>query len=294
MNLYLLLPLFLLLSCAGSKEKQDLNQLENGIRDLMQGVEGDFGLAFRLLDDSGKELFINEKEVFHAASTMKTPVMIELFKQSAAGKFSLQDSILIRNEFKSILDGSAYSMDLGVDSQEALYSRIGEKGSRYELMYQMIIKSSNLATNILIEEVGAENVTQTMRDLGALDIQVLRGVEDLKAFEAGLSNTTTALDMMLIMEAIAKGKVVGSGNMMEILSDQHFNGLIPKYLPKTAKIAHKTGSITGVQHDAAIVDLVNGKRYVLVILSKNLKDEEVGKESIAKISQLIYTYVVEQ
>ncbi len=290
--MYLLVPMLLSLSCGGPKEKQELNQLEKDIQDLMQGVEGEFGLAFRLLDDSDKELFINEKEVFHAASTMKTPVMIELFKQSATGKFSLQDSIPIRNEFKSIMDGSTYSMDLGVDSQEALYSRIAKKGSIYELMYQMIVKSSNLATNILIEKVGAENVTQTMRDLGAQDIQVLRGVEDLKAFEAGLSNTTTAFDMMLVMEAIAKGKVHGSDNMIEILSDQHFNGLIPKYLPKTIKIAHKTGAITGVQHDAAIVDFSNGESYVLVILSKNLKNEELGKETIAKISQLIYTHVV--
>ena len=294
MKLYLLLPILLLLSCSGPKKKSELNQLESEIRNLMQATEGDFGLAFRLLDDSGKELLINEKEVFHAASTMKTPVMIELFKQSAAGNFSLQDSILIRNRFKSILDGSTYSMDLGVDSQEALYRRIGEKGTIYELMYQMIINSSNLATNILIEEVDATNVTQTMRDLGAQDIQVLRGVEDLKAFEAGLSNTTTALDMMLIMEAIAKDKVVGSENMMEILSDQHFNELIPKHLPKTVKIAHKTGSITGVQHDAAILELSDGSRYVLVILSKNLVDEDAGKDSIAKISQLIYTYVADQ
>jgi beta-lactamase class A len=289
----LILFLLLLLSCTPAKEDNQLKQLEDEILSLMDSVEGDFGLAFRLLDDTDKELFINEKEVFHAASTMKTPVMIELFKQEKAGNFSLQDSILIRNEFKSILDGSTFSMDLSVDSQEALYSRIGEKGSIYELMYEMIVNSSNLATNLLIEMVAAENVNQTMRDLGANDIQVLRGVEDLKAYDAGLSNTTTALDMMLVMEAIAENKVIGAKNMMEILSDQHFNGLIPKYLPKTAKVAHKTGSITGVQHDAAIVDLEDGSRYVLVVLSKNLQDEEAGKACIARVSQLIYAYVTE-
>ena len=291
MKIHLLFPLLLLIACSQAKEKQRLTQLEEEIRKLMNETEGDFALAFRSVDGEESELFFNEKETFHAASTMKTPVMVALFEQEAAGKFSLQDSILIRNSFKSILDGSTYQMDLGVDSQEALYKRIGENATLYELMYEMIVRSSNLATNILIEKVGAKNVTQLMRELGAEDIQVLRGVEDLKAYDAGLSNTTTALDMMLIMEAIAKHKVAGSQKMIDILSDQHFNDLIPKYLPKEVKIAHKTGAITGVQHDAAIVELPDGNRYVLVILSKNLTDEKAGKECIAKISQMIYNNI---
>ncbi|WP_339905289.1 serine hydrolase, partial [uncultured Cyclobacterium sp.] len=240
MKIHLLIPLVLLLSCNYGNEEKKLTQLEEEIKMLINETEGDFALAFRSLDGDENELFLNEKESFHAASTMKTPVMIALLEQEAAGKFSLQDSVMIRNSFKSILDGSLYKMDLGVDSQEALYQRIGEKASLYELMYEMIVRSSNLATNILIEKVGAANVTQLMRELGAEDIQILRGVEDLKAYDAGLSNTTTALDMMLVMEAIARRKVVGSQNMMQILSDQHFNDLIPKYLPKEVKIAHKT------------------------------------------------------
>jgi beta-lactamase class A len=293
MKTSLLFPLILLFACSGPAEKSGLSALEDDIRSLMQATEGDFALAFRMLDDSGRQLLINETEVFHAASTMKTPVMIELFKQAAAGEFSLQDSILIVNEFKSIVDGSTFRMDLGVDSQEGLYERIGEKASLYELMYQMIIKSSNLATNILIDRVGAKNVTQTMRGLGAEDIQVLRGVEDLKAFDAGLSNSTTALDMLQIMEAIARGKVEGSREMVKILSDQYFKDLIPNLLPADVKIAHKTGSITGVQHDTAILELPNGTRYVLVILSKNLTDVPAGKEAIARMSRLIYDYVSE-
>jgi len=297
MKSILMLPLLAFLSCSGSMQKYDLDNLEQEICALMDTTEGDFGLAFRLLDDSGKELLINEKEVFHAASTMKTPIMIEIYKQEREGAFSLDDSVLIHNTFRSIVDGSSFSMDLSVDSQEGLYQRIGQKATIYELMYQMIIKSSNLATNILIDRVGSKNVTQTMRDLGAEDIEVLRGVEDLKAFDAGLSNTTNALDMLRIMEAIATDEAVdkeASQEMLGILYDQHYNDLIPKLLPKTVKIAHKTGSITGVQHDAAIVELADGSRYVLVILSKNLVDEDAGKDCIAKISLLIYTYVADQ
>jgi beta-lactamase class A len=288
---------FLTTSCNtnSSSTESGVKNLEIAILGNLSEIEGDFAIAFRNLSDSSQQLLINEKDVFHAASTMKTPVMIEVYKQAAEGNFELNDSIPIINEFRSILDGSLYSMDLGVDSQEELYKQIGQKTTIYELMYQMIIKSSNLATNILIEEVDAKKVTQTMRSLGAADIEVLRGVEDQKAYDAGMSNTVTAFDLMVIMEAIARGKAVSSeasSQMVKILSDQFFKDLIPKYLPEGVKVAHKTGSITGVQHDSAIVELPNGNRYVLVILSKNLKDVPAGKEAIAQISKLIYEYVI--
>ncbi|SHN29749.1 beta-lactamase class A [Cyclobacterium lianum] len=293
-KLILLLTGLLFFGCGQQKQQGTIGDLEAAIQDIVEDTAGDFAVAFKLLDGSGLQVLIHEKEVFHAASTMKTPVMIEIFRQVHAGKMALEDSVLILNEFKSIVDGSPYSMDLGVDSQEELYGRVGQQATVYELMYQMIIKSSNLATNILIEKVGAENVTKTMRDLGAADIQVLRGVEDLKAFDAGLSNTTTALDMMLIMEAIATGEAVGqeeSRQMMDILYDQYYKDLIPKLLPDEVKIAHKTGSITGVQHDAAILTLPGGTSYVLVILSKNLSDVAAGKKAINEISKLIYDFV---
>jgi len=293
-KIILIITVLCCFACGEQQETASLEAMEKDIQTIIEDTPGDFGIAFKLLDDSGSQLLINEKEVFHAASTMKTPVMIEIYKQAGSGQIALDDSVLILNEFKSIVDGSPYSMDLGVDSQEGLYERIGKKATVYELMYQMIIKSSNLATNILIERVGAENVTQTMRELGAADIQVLRGVEDLKAFDAGLSNTTTALDMMLIMKAIATGEAVGqeeSRQMMDILYDQYYKDLIPKLLPETVKIAHKTGAITGVQHDTAILTLPDGRSYVLVILTKNLTDLAAGKQAIAEISKLIYDFV---
>jgi beta-lactamase class A len=130
-----------------------------------------------------------------------------------------------------------------------------------ELMYQMITKSSNLATNIIIELVDAKKVTATMRELGAPDIEVLRGVEDLKAYNQGLSNSTTAYDLMKIFEAIGTEKIISEkacAEMMTVLFDQHFNEIIPAQLPTNVKVAHKTGSITGVQHDSGIVVLANG------------------------------------
>ncbi|MCB0838715.1 MAG: serine hydrolase [Bacteroidetes bacterium] len=281
------------LGCNQNKP-QNLAELETAIQAKFASVEGDYALAFLLLGDEEKEILINEHKEFHAASTMKTPVMIELYQQAYDGKVNLDDSILVKNSFYSIVDSSEYEMDLNEDSGERMYQYIGEKLPVRELMYDMIVYSSNLATNILIELVDAKKVTQTMRQLGAEDIQVLRGVEDIKAFEQGLSNTTTAMDLLKIYEGLAKERVVSqvaSKDMIEILKQQHFKDVIPAKLPKDVEVAHKTGWITGVRHDSGIVYLPEGQKYVLVILSKNIQDDKAALKMMTEVSRMIYEFV---
>src|SRR6478609_920062 len=256
--------------------------------------KGMFALAFTDLQTK-EQIVWNGSETFHAASTMKTPVMIEVFKQVAAGKFSLSDSVWVKNEFKSIVDGSLYKLDAADDSQQELYKLVGTKLPLSELVYQMIILSSNLATNIIMEMLDGKKVTQTMRDLGAKDIMVLRGVEDSKAFAKGLNNSTTAYDLMLIFQQMAEGKIINQkacDEMIRILLDQKHNTVIPALLPKEVKVAHKTGSITGVHHDSGIVFLPDGRKYVLVILSKNLENADTATVSMAKVSEMIYQYMI--
>jgi beta-lactamase class A len=257
---------------------------------------GVFAVAFKDLS-TGEQILINEKENFHAASTMKTPVMIEVYKQAAEGKFSMDDSVILRNEFKSIVDSSHFSLSPDDDSEKELYNHIGEKRTLSALVYDMIIVSSNLATNTIIEKVNAQQVTQTMRSLGADNIQVLRGVEDSKAFEKGLSNTTTARDLMIIFDHMANGKAVNmdaSQSMIRILLDQQFNDIIPARLPKTVKVAHKTGDITGVRHDSGIVFLPDGRKYVLVLLSKKLENPDAGIAAMAEVSELLYKFMTQE
>ncbi|WP_306550069.1 serine hydrolase [Daejeonella sp.] len=269
-----------------------LNNLKKKISSELTKNKGTFAVAYKDLS-SGEELLINEKISFHAASTMKTPVLIEAYKQAAAGKFQIQDSILVKNEFKSIVDRSLYSLDAKDDSEVDLYTKENKKVKIYDLLYLMIIKSSNLATNLIIDLVGAKNANNTMQEMGASDIQVLRGVEDTKAYRKGLNNTTTAYDQMLIFSEMANGKIVSqesSDAMINILLDQKFNDKIPAKLPKDVKVAHKTGWITGVNHDAGIVFLPDGRKYVLVLLSKDLEDDQAAVQSMAKVSRMIYQY----
>jgi len=268
-------------------------QLKKDITKELEQTKGEFAVAFKDLQ-TGEEILINDKEFFHAASTMKTPVMIEVFKQAAEGKFSLNDSITIKNEFKSIIDSSTYQLDSADDSEKELYKQIGQKRKLSDLVYDMIIVSSNLATNMIIELVDAKEVTKSMRRLGANDIEVLRGVEDSKAYAAGMNNRVTAFDLMLIFEQIANEKAVNkdaSDQMIKILLDQQFNDIIPARLPKEVKVAHKTGWITGLHHDSGIVFLPDGRKYVLVLLSRKLEDEKKGIEAMAKVSEMIYKYV---
>jgi beta-lactamase class A len=277
----------------GFSQASSIQDLEAAIRKECSRSPGTFAVAFRELERPGRTLLIQEKEPFHAASTMKTPVMAEVYRQAKAGKFRMEDSLVVKNEFKSIVDGSPFSLNIGDDSEEALYGKIGQKAAIYDLVYDMIIYSSNLATNIVIELVDAREVTRMLRTLGIMNMQVLRGVEDTKAFQQGKNNTTTAYDLMLLFEQIAKGKPAGkkaSKAMMDILLDQKFKDAIPAKLPADVKVAHKTGWITRVRHDSGIVFLPDGRRYVLVLLSKQWESDELATEIMANVSRMIYDF----
>ena len=170
---------------------------------------------------------------------------------------------------------------------------VGSRVTVRELIDRMITRSSNLATNALIELAGATRANATAHALGAKNIRVLRGVEDGKAFSAGLNNTTTARDLATLMEAIETERAASPAScaaMRDVLLRQEFNGEIPAGLPKGTKVAHKTGFITGVLHDAAIVYPAGRRPYVLVVLTRGIPEQAVARQLIADISRLVYVY----
>jgi beta-lactamase class A len=230
---------------------------------------------------------------FHAASTMKVPVMIELFRRADAGAIALDQGVLLVNQFGSIVDGSPYALDAGDDSDSTLYARVGTRVSMRELLERMIERSSNLATNTLIAIVGAANTNATAHALGASRIQVRRGVEDGKAFQAGLNNTTTAADLATLMLAIERGRAASPAScsaMRDILLRQEFSEEIPAGLPPGTPVAHKTGWITGTRHDAAVVYPPGGTPYVLVVLTSGIADDQSARTLIADISRMTWEF----
>ncbi|HEV8398432.1 MAG TPA: serine hydrolase [Gemmatimonadales bacterium] len=252
------------------------------------------GVYFRDLTTRDSVL-VGARRRFHAASTMKVPVMIQLFRDRDAHRLSLDDSIAVTNLFKSIVDSSPYQLDKGDDSDSTLYLRVGGKASIRELVELMETVSSNLATNILIAQVGAPRANATAHELGADSILVLRGVEDGKAYRAGRNNTTTARDLGVLMAAIAQNRAASAAacrEMLEILGRQHFKEGIPAGLPENVRVYHKTGWVGKlVYHDAAIVELPGGRRYVLVVLTGGIEKDEDAYKVVSDISQMIYEVI---
>jgi beta-lactamase class A len=262
--------------------------LEAELRSAIAASGAEVAVAFRTLDGR-TELFIDADKPFHAASTMKVPVMIELFRQAHAGTLSLDDPLPIRNEFHSIVDGSPYSLSEGDDSDKEVYAALGKTMTLGQLCEAMITVSSNFAANLLIERLGVQNIRSTVTKLGADGMQVLRGVEDQKAFDKGMNNTTTARGLLVLFEKLGQGKAIGQtadNSMIEVLERQKFNDAIPAGLPTGTVVAHKTGSITRINHDAGVV---YAKRpYVLVLLVRGMQEEKQSAELMARLSKAVY------
>jgi beta-lactamase class A len=144
----------------------------DGQQRIIKDSAADVAVAFRTLDEPAgapprQELLIQPDVEFHAASTMKVPVMIELFRQARAGLAKLDEPLLVKNEFASIVDGSQYALSVGDDSDADVYKRVGQTMTLLDLCEPMITVSSNFATNLLIQRLGAANIQRTVDGLGA-------------------------------------------------------------------------------------------------------------------------------
>jgi beta-lactamase class A len=248
----------------------------------------DVAVAFRTLDGR-TEWLLRVDEPFHAASTMKVAVLIELYHQVRQGRIRLDEALRVRNEFHSLVDGSPYVLNPDDDSETELYQVVGATRTVEGLSELMITVSSNLATNILMDRLGVDSIRAGVHALGADGMDVRRDLEDTKAFRQGLNNTTTARALLQLMGAIARGQAVdkeSSRRMIEVLERQTFNDGIPAGLPPGTRVAHKTGEITRIQHDAAIV--FAPRPFVLVILTRGLDDASQGSALIATITRELY------
>jgi beta-lactamase class A len=274
---------------------RDASRVTAAIDSLAAAAGAEVSVYYRSLDAAHGEddgLRVRADVRMHAASTMKVPVLLQLYLDHETGRLSLDDSLEVRTGFRSIVDGSPYELDRTADSDSTLYDHAGEPRPLRELARLMIARSSNLATNLLIDLVDARRVTATMRSLGADSIDVLRGVEDLPAFEAGLNNTTTARDLGILFEALGRGRIASEASRREILGileQQEFRDKIPAGLPAGVRVANKTGWITGISHDAALVFPPARAPYVLVVLTRGA-EAEAAERLIAGVSRLVWEH----
>ncbi len=238
-----------------------------------------------------REIVHRPDAAYHPASTVKTCVMMEAFHQAAQGEFSLDDTLVVKNRFHSIADGSIFSLRPEDDGETDLYNHLRKRLPIRDLIVRMITRSSNLATNLIIEKISGRRVTQFMFELGVPDLLVLRGPEDNRAYAAGMNNSATARGLMKILVSLAEGKVVSpsaSEEMVGILKQQRFNEGIPARLPLGVDVAHKTGWNEMMYHDMAIVYPPERDPYVLVVLTSGMREGDEAPAFVAELSSIVY------
>ncbi|MFX4273400.1 serine hydrolase [Propionibacteriaceae bacterium Y1685] len=241
---------------------------------------------------TGEPTFTHRAEETHyAASTIKVPLVLAALGEAEAGRLDLDAPVLIKNLFTSVKDGSPFQMDDSEDSDQEPWSRIGATAPLRWLCRRAIVRSSNLATNLVFETVGADAIAEVFTACGATDSMMTRGIEDAAAREAGYDNRVTARDLAELFRAIADGRAVGpegTAELRDILSAQELVDGIPAGLPAGTKVEHKTGSITGVKHDSGIVLPAEGDPYVLVVCTSGAGTDEEGAELIKNISAAVW------
>ena len=233
---------------------------------------------------------------FHAASTIKIPVLLGVYAAIDKGKLQPFSRVHVRNRFLGAADGRPYQVEMSRDSNAAVYAALGRTMQVRELAHHMIVTSSNLATNLLIDIVGLDAIQKTLDELRLSGIELKRGVEDIKAWEAGINNRVTAQGLLNALRVIEEQKHFSAEScrdMLNILHSQEFRSGIPAGLPEDARVAHKTGEISTVAHDAGLVYLPDRKAFVVAILTEWKPEGGSRKDTIAKISRVVYEYITE-
>jgi len=256
---------------------------------------GPSAVAVALYDYENALGFLHEADRwFHAASLIKAPLLLAVYKLAEEGRLRLDDTLHVRNRFRS-LTGKIFRVDANRDGDGEVHRRRGRSMRVRELARAMIVRSSNLATNLLLDYVGLEEAQRVLEQAQLEGIELRRGVEDTAAFEQGINNRVTASGLLRCFRLLCQDGFVRAETreqMIEVLCAQEFNGMIPAHLPHHTRVAHKTGEISTVCHDAGIVFLPKRKPYVLAILTEWPAHIERRQGCVAEISRAVYDHVI--
>ncbi len=252
-------------------------------------------IAVHLHDyEGGRHFFHDDERRFHAASTMKVAVLLALFRAADEGRVRLDDRLHVRNRFRSIADRSIFRIERDRDADSVVHRRVGRTMKLRELAHPMIVRSSNLATNLLLDHLTPATVQTTLEAAGVEGVRVVRGVEDSAAFDLGLNNTVTARGLVQLFRLLRDDTFFPESarrQMLDILHAQEFNSMIPALLPGSAEVAHKTGEISTCTHDAGLVSLPGRRPYAVAILTEHLPETSAPEKTVAKVSRAIYEFV---
>lgn len=242
---------------------------------------------------SGQPSYARAEHIPHyAASTIKLPLLVAAYRCSERAELDLDAALPVHNLFRSAADGTPFRLDRTDDQDDETWELVGGHATLRELALRSIVKSGNLATNLVLEQVGTEEVAEVLKSAGCTpDTVVQRGIEDAAAREAGLDNLVTAADLALVMRGIADRSLASERTCIEVervVSRQEHRGKIPAGLPTGTYVANKTGWVDGVAHDVALVRPESAEPYVLVVCTSVDAPEAEMSALIAGISRRIW------
>ena len=278
-----------------------VDSLASRIEEIAQEIGGE-ALAVSLYDyETGIEWSRLGDRWFHSASTIKVAVLFALFGAIDSGRFTLDSRLHVRNRFLSMLDGTPYRVSASRDADRVVHESIGRTMRVEELARQMIVTSSNLATNLLVDLVGVEQAQQMLLRYSISGIALARGVEDEKAFDASFNNRVTANGLVNLMRVIKDGRGLlpeSARTMLDILFAQEFRSGIPAGLPavvrQQARVANKTGEISTAAHDTGLVFLPGRQPYALCVLTETESGTNNRMERVARVSGVVYDWLMAQ
>ena len=258
---------------SSGKQKVLWQKLEASIQEVDAKLDGVMGVAIEDLT-SGDHFFLHEDEVFAQASSIKITVLANLYLQAQEGKLKLTDPYTVQTS------------DLVPDSDimGGLTPGVTRLTLR-DLATMMVAVSDNSATNVLIDRVGMQNVNAMLDSLRLTHTRLRRKMMDLQAAKEGRENISTPREMMTLLDAIYRGKVLNkqsTADFVQMLSTNK-DSFIPRDLPADLKVANKPGELEGVRNDSGIV-FVEGRPYVICVMTSFLRNERDGEEAISKVS----------
>lgn len=234
--------------------------------------------AFFLDLDSGAYVNIQGSTPFSAASTIKIPILVAFFQEVDRGNITLDEMLTMKPELIALHSGTMQ------------YQKPGTKFTALETATKTIVISDNTGTNMLVERIGgAQVLNQRFRDWGLTGTVIRNPLPDLEG-----TNTTSPRDLVRLLGMVNRGELLtlrSRDRLLGIMKQTKTRTLLPQSLGPGAIIAHKTGDIGSVLGDAGIVDMPNGKRYIVAVMVKRPHNDYTARTLIQQISKAFYQYL---
>ena len=268
--------------------------LADGVRALVEArLPGGARVSVWAGEPGGSAWFEREADARHyAASTMKLPLLVAAHRLAERGALDLDRTVPVHNEHRSAYDGSVFSLDQDDDQDDETWDRLGSEVDLRTLARHAVVKSGNLATDLLLEHVGTAEVAAVLRDAGCSPATVLpRGIGDAAAREHGLDNLVAAADLARVIGGVAARTLAGPETcaaVEAVLAAQEHRDQVPAGLPEGVYVANKTGWVDGVAHDVALVRPDDGAPYVLVVCTTADADEQTLYAVNAAVSRAVW------